>query len=208
MSLAMDTKVLRREENPVHSYEHLISKREHRFSELKGYRSTAPHSLSCLTGFLGKKPQNITLALIKWLIDTCCTHYFWFHQKEQKKQNCYETFRSTHGKVWAKKSFQTFQISELLLFCKKKNHKIYPFILLDLMGQYSLFKIWRPKKCKGADWCAGTALPQDKLKRLAAPAVCSAPGVQMSKLLVNQLPNHCSLQGRLCIAAVTGVGLP
>lgn len=99
-------------------------------------------------------------------------------------------------------------ISNLYYYSVKKNHKIYPFILLDFMGQYSLFKIWSPKKCKCADWWAGTALPQDKLKRLAAPAVCSAPGVQMSKLLVNQLPNHCSLQGRLCTAAIPGVGLP
>lgn len=112
------------------------------------------------------------------------------------------------GRCEQRKVFKHFRPLSYYYSEKKKNHKIYSFILLDFIGQYSLSKIWRPKKCKGADWCAGTALPQDKLKRLAAPAVCSAPGVQMSKLLVNQLPNHCSLQGRLCIAAITGVGLP
>lgn len=119
------------------------------------------------------------------------------HLYEREKQNCYETSHSTHWKVWAEKSLQTFKPSELLF--SWTSHKTHLFLLLEFMGQHSFFKIWRPKNCKGADWWAGTALPQDKLKRLASSAVYPAPSVQMFKLLVNQLPDHCSLQGRLSL---------
>lgn len=55
MSLAIDTKALKERSKSSTLFWNLISKREHRFSELKSHWFAAPHSLSHLIGSLEKK---------------------------------------------------------------------------------------------------------------------------------------------------------